>query len=99
MGVIDRIIYIGYTIDKIGVGICPKGEHKMTNTMESARQLAEMARQIIVDNPNMGNTIIEGYLIKWDMVRKIVFVTMGKYVYCGYITDSFNFVRWSRERA
>lgn len=70
----------------------------MKNTMESARALAEKAKAIIIEN-HINNTFIDDYLIEWDMKRRMVFVTIGKYVYCGHIIETFEFVRWSRERA
>lgn len=70
----------------------------MKNSMESAWEIAGKAKEIIMRNPAMGATYVEDYLVKWDMERKMIFVTMGKYVYCGHITEDFNFVRWSRER-
>ena len=66
----------------------------MKNSMESAWEIAGKAREIIMRNPAMGATYVEDYLVKWDMERK-----MGKWCYCGHITEDFNFVRWSRERA
>ena len=71
----------------------------MKNSMESAWEIAGKAREIIMRNPKMGATYVEDYLVRWDMERKMIFVTMGKWCYCGHITEDFNFVRWSRERA
>lgn len=71
----------------------------MKNSMESAWEIAGKAKEIIMRNPKIGATYVEDYLVRWDMERKMIFVTMGKYVYCGHITEDFNFVRWSRERA
>lgn len=70
----------------------------MKNTIESAWEIAEKARETIINNPNMGNTFVDDYLVTWDMGRKMIFVTIGKWCYCGHITEDFSFVRWSRER-
>ena len=58
-----------------------------------ARALAEQAKDKIIENLD-NNTSINGCLIEWDMEKRIVYVTIDKYIYCGHITDDFKFIGW-----